>query len=71
MNNETIIEFSFISMPDSEAEIRGGGRRGAVIQSLSFPCLFSAYPEKTLRESSKIFFEHALHAARVQFRTQA
>ena len=70
MNNETIIAFSFISMPDSEVDIRGG-RRGAVIQSLSFPCLFSAYPEKTLRESSKIFVEHALHAARVQFRTQA
>ena len=25
MNNETIIEFSFISMPDSDVEIRGGG----------------------------------------------
>ena len=62
MNNETIIEFSFISMTDK-------GGRGAVIQSLSFPCLISAYSEKTLRESSKIFVEHALHAARIQFRT--
>ena len=28
MNNETIIAFSFISMPDSEVEIRVGGEGG-------------------------------------------
>ena len=30
-----------------------------------------AYSTKTLRESSKIFVEQALHVARIQFQTQA
>ena len=30
-----------------------------------------AYSIKTLRESSKIFVEQALHVARIQFQTQA
>ena len=56
MNNETIIEFSFISVPDSDLEIRGeGGEGGGGGRS----------------SRAKIFVEHALHAAKIQFRTLA
>ena len=40
-------------------------------QSLSFACSILAFSRKALHESSKIFFEYALHVARIQSRTQA
>ena len=40
-------------------------------QSLSIACSILKYPRTTLHESSKITVEHALHVARIQFRTQA
>ena len=38
--------------------------------SLSFTCSILAFSERLL-ESNKIFVEHALYVARIQFRTQA
>ena len=46
MNNETIIEFSFISMPDSEAEIRGGGEEGGGHSEPFVPLLVFGVPGK-------------------------
>ena len=36
-------------------------------QSLSFSCFILGYSSKTLLELSKVFFEHALHVAIIQF----
>ena len=41
-----------------------------VQQSLSFTCSILIYWTKPLHESSKIFVEHVLHFARIQFRIQ-
>ena len=40
-------------------------------QSLSLTCSILVFSRTTLHESRKIFFEHALYVARIQFRTQA
>ena len=39
------------------------------LQTLSIAYSILEYMEKTLHESSGIFVEHALHVARIQFRT--
>ena len=36
-------------------------------QSLSFACFILGYSSKTLLELSKVFVEHALHVAIIQF----